>query len=72
MMLSLAIIGGIAATTMKFVNNTRTYERWNFVFKFKKVTNLALSLGNNPDITVWELIFHYAINSCAYLERQLA
>ena len=36
-----------------------------------KVTNLALSLENKSNITVWEFIFHYAINSCAYLERQL-
>ena len=28
-----------------------------------KVTNLALSLENKSDITLWEFIFHYAINS---------
>ena len=37
----------------------------------KKVTNLALRLENKSNITVWEFIFYYAINSCAYLERQL-
>ena len=71
MTLSFAIIGSIAVTTMKFVNNARNSERRNFVFKCKRVTNLALSLGNKSDITVREFIFHYAINSSAYLERQL-
>ena len=71
MTLSFAIIGSIAATTLKFVNNARTLERCNFVFKCKKVTNLALNLENKSNITVWEFIFLYAINSCAYLERQL-
>ena len=37
----------------------------------KKVTNFALRLENKPDITVREFIFHYAINFCAYLKRQL-
>ena len=41
------------------------------IFKCKKNINFALSLGNKPDITVWELIFDYAINYCPYLKRQL-
>ena len=68
---SFAIIGTIAATTLKFVNNLRMSEQWNFVFKCKNVTNFALSLENKPDIAVPEFAFHYAINSCAYLKRQL-
>ena len=71
MTLSFAIIGSIAAATLKFVNNARMKERQNFAFKCKKVTNFALSLENISDITVREFIFHYAINSCAYLKRQL-
>ena len=71
MTLSFAIIGSIAATALKFVNNARTQDRWNFVFKCKKVTNFAISLENKLDVTVREFIFHYAINSCAYLKRQL-
>ena len=70
-MLSFAIIGSIAATTLKFVDTARTEEWWNFVFKFRKVTNFALSLENKSDVTVLEFIFNYSINSCAYLKRQL-
>ena len=70
MTLSFGIIS-IAATTLKFVNNAKTQERWKFVFKCKKVTNLALNLENKSDITVREFIFHYAINSWEYLERQI-
>ena len=44
MTLSFAIIGSIAATALKFVNNARTQDQWNFVFKYEKVTNFALSL----------------------------
>ena len=69
-MLSFAIIGSIAATTLKFVDTART-EEWNFVFKFRKVTNFALGLENKSDVTVLEFIFNYSINSCAYLKRQL-
>ena len=69
MRLSSAIIGGITATTLKFVNNARTKERWSFVFKCKKVTNLAFSLENKSGITVREFIFHYAINSYAIIWR---
>ena len=65
MTLSFAIICSIAAITLKFVNNARTKERWNFVFKCKEVINFALSLENKSDITLREFIFHYAINSCA-------
>ena len=32
----------------------------------------ALSLDNKLDITVREFGFHYGINSCAYLKRQLS
>ena len=71
MTLSFAIIGSIAATALKFVNNARTQDQWNFVFKYKKVTNFALSLENKLDVTVREFIFDYVINSCAYLKRQL-
>ena len=49
MMFSFVIIGSIAATRLKFVNNTRTKEQWNFVFKCKKVTNFALSLESKQD-----------------------
>ena len=41
MMISFAIIGSIAATALKFVNNTRTQDQWNFVFKCKKVKKLG-------------------------------
>ena len=61
----------IAATALKFVNNARMQDQWNFAFKCKKVTNFALSLENKLDVTVREFIFQYAINSCAYLKRQL-
>ena len=57
MTLSFAIIGSIAATALKFVNNARTQDRWNFVFKCKKVTNFALSLENKLDITVRETTY---------------
>ena len=65
MTLRFSIIGSIAAATLKFE------KRWNFLLKCEKVTNVALSLETKLDITVRNFIFHYAINSCAYLERQL-
>ena len=71
MTLSFAIIGSIAATALKFVNNARTLEQWNLVSKCKKVINFAISLENKWVITVREFIFHYVINSCVYLKRQL-
>ena len=39
--------------------------------KLRKDTNFALTLVNKSDITVRKFIFHYAINSCFYLKRQL-
>ena len=44
-------------------------ERWNSVFKGKKVTNFALNLENKPEI-IREFVFHYGICSLAYLKRQ--
>ena len=70
MIFSFAIIGSIAATTPKFVNKTRTQERWNCVFNCEKVIEFMLSLENKPDITVREIAFHYTISSCAYLRSQ--
>ena len=64
MMFSFVIISSIAATTL-----TTKSEQWNSIFKSKKA-NFAFSLENELDITVWESIFHYAINSCVYLKRQ--
>ena len=53
MTISFSIIGSIEATTLKVVNNVRTYDRWNFVFKYKKVilhlvwiTNWILQYGS--------------------------
>ena len=56
MTFSFAFIGRIAAATLKLVNNARTLERRNSVFK-RKVTNFALSLEKKPNITVREFIF---------------
>ena len=67
MMFSFAITGSITATTLKFV---KIPERKKDGILFLKVTNIALSLENKLDITVREFIFHYAINSCAYLKGQ--
>ena len=67
MTFSSAIIGGIAATVLKFVNNARTQERWNSVYKCNKVTNFTLSLENKPDITALEFLIHYAFNYCVHL-----
>ena len=50
---------------------TQNVRTRNFVFKCKKVTNFSLSLQNKPDITVRKFVFHNAIDSCAYLKRQL-
>ena len=65
MTFTFAIIGSVAASKVKFVNNARTKERWSFVFKCKKVIEFTLSLENKPEITVREFIFHYTINSCS-------
>ena len=62
---SFVITGKIAATTLKFVGNARTKERWNSVFKCKKVNE-----KNKRDIKVLEFIFHFAVNSGEYLKRQ--
>ena len=43
MTLSFAIIGSIAATALKFVNNARMQDRWNFVFKCKKFLDKILT-----------------------------
>ena len=69
-MFSFAIIGSTAATTLKLVNNARKLERLNFVFKCKKLLVLHLVWKTNL-ITVRETIFHYAINSFAYLKNNL-
>ena len=61
MTFSFAIVGSIAATTLKFVKNARTQEQRNSLFKCKKVTNIALSLENKLGFTVQELIFYFDI-----------
>ena len=37
----------------------------------KKLLILHLVWKKKSDITVREFVFHYAFNSCVYLERQL-
>ena len=71
MTFSFVVIDSNATTTVKFVKNFRTRERWNFVFKCKNVTHFALSLENKPDIAVRKFTFHDIINSCEYLKRRL-
>ena len=74
MTLSFAIIGSIAATTLKFVNNEERKNDGILSLNVKKLLILHLVWKTNrkkTNITVWEFIFHYAINSCAYLESQL-
>ena len=44
MAFSLAIIGGVAATTLKFVNNARGKVLANAVFITKKIRQSSLSL----------------------------
>ena len=70
--LVLLLIGSIAETALKLVNNSGTSERWNFFFNCKKIITFALTLENKPDIKVREFIFHYVINSSVYLEKKLA
>ena len=43
-----------------------TLNWWNSVYKCKKVTNFVLSQENKTDITVWEFVFRYTVNSCAH------
>ena len=47
MVLSFAIIGSIAATALKFINNARKAENRTFIFESEKVEQLALSLEYN-------------------------
>ena len=67
---SFAIIGSIAATALKFINNARTSENRNFIFECEKIDQLALSLEYNWKITKGEFVFHYTINSSANLKRK--
>ena len=55
----------VSAKIPKFSHILTLKWRWALP---QKVTYLALILENKSDITVREFIFHYAINSCAYLE----
>ena len=42
-----------------------------YFLNVKKLLIFALSLEDKSVITVQEFMFHYAINSCAYLKKQL-
>ena len=70
MTLSFATIGSTAAAALKYINNAKTQENRNFIFKCEKVNQLALSLEYNLKIAVGVFIFHYTINSSASLRRK--
>ena len=72
MALSFAIIGSIAATALKFINNARTSEYRNFIFECEKIDQLAFSLEYNSEIAVGKFISHYRINYSANLKRKFA
>ena len=71
MALSFAVIVSIAATTLKFINNARTQENWNFIFECEETDQLALTLEYNLKIAVREFIFHNTINFRANLKRKI-
>ena len=68
MAFSFAIIGSIATTALKFINNARTYENRNFIFECEEIDQLAFTLEYNSKIAVGKFIFHYTINSSANLK----
>ena len=70
MALSFAIMGSIAATALKFINNVKTYENMNFNFECQKIDQLALNLEYNSKIAMEEFIFHCTINSRTNLKRK--
>ena len=70
MVFSFAIIDGMAATTVKLIDNIKTQERLYYVCKCKEVTNTSLTQERKPEIPVREFVFHYAIYYFAYLKRQ--
>ena len=47
-----SIKGSIRATTLKFINNSRTQKRWNSVFKCKSVINFSRELNFPSEIIV--------------------
>ena len=52
-----SIKGSIGATTLKFINNSRTQKRWNSVFKYKSVINFSQELNFPSEIIVREFAF---------------
>ena len=71
MAFSFAIVGSIAATALKFINNARTYENTKFIFECEKIDQFALTLEYNWKIAVGEFIFRYTINFSANLKQEL-
>ena len=45
----------IASTSLKFLNNARTYKNRNFIFECEKSNQLALSLEYNLNMAIREL-----------------
>ena len=68
MALSFAIIGSIAATALKFINNARTSENRNFTFECEEIVQPALTPQYNSKLAVREFTFHYTINCSANLK----
>ena len=52
----IAILDSIAATTFKFVNNVKTYERCNYIFKCRKVKNFSFSKEKKRKVIVGEFV----------------
>ena len=57
MELSFAIIGNIASTALKFINNARTKENRNFIYEWEEIDQLALTLEHNSRIAMGEFFF---------------
>ena len=68
MALSFAIIGSIAATALKFINNARTSENRNFTFECEEIVQPAFTRECNSKVAVGEFTFHYTINCSANLK----
>ena len=66
--LSFAIIGSIAATALKFINNARTSENRNFTFECEEIVQPAFTRECNSKVAVGEFTFHYTINCSANLK----
>ena len=55
-MFSFVIFGGIAATTLKFINNAKTQQSGSYAFEYETDPNFTLSLENKTEVGMNEFL----------------